>query len=129
MNYALVQNGAWWQGLALSALGTGRKPALGPQFCQGPQPFLSEGPSSRALCLSLEAAGALSSTNPQWEISLCTTQHILAVSGINTIIRSWSHPKEAGPSSKHVPAAASDLNGQGWASEKVGVGKEGLISI
>ena len=45
----------------------------------------------------------------------------MAVSGINTTIRGWTQPTEAGPwFSWHVLAAASRQNGQGWASQRVG---------
>lgn len=56
-----------------------------------------------------------------WAISLPTAQHVTAVSGINTMIRGWTQPTEAGPwFSWHVLAAASMQNGQGWASQRVG---------
>ena len=55
-----------------------------------------------------------------WAISLPTAQHVMAVSGINTMIRGWTQPTEAGPWFWHVLAAASMQNGQGWASERVG---------
>lgn len=77
MNYALVPNGAWWQGLVPSALGAGRKRIQDPQLQEDPLPCLSEGPSIWALCLSLGATGdLLATTSP---ISLCTAQSVLAV--------------------------------------------------
>lgn len=57
MNYTWVQNGARWQGLALSALRTGGKPAWDPNSARASHPSslptFPRGPPSRASCLSL----------------------------------------------------------------------------
>lgn len=129
MNYALVQNSAWWQGLALSALRTGGKPAWEPALCQGLPPLLtphlSKRPSIQAFCLSLgqlepcqpppynEDFLAARSAHPGW-----------AERGVNTTVRGWTHPTQARLSSGHVPAAASAERGR--AGLWKGAGREGL---
>ena len=120
MNYALVQNGSWWQDrhhVLWALVGSGHgvpcsarvpRPASWMAPLPGPSVFLW---------------GQLELHPPPhpWAISLPTAQHVMAVSGINTRIRGWTQPTEAGPwFSWHVLAAASMQNGQDWASQRVG---------
>lgn len=103
---------------AQCALGTSRKWAWGPLLCQGPRPASWRAPQA-LLHFSGGSWSCIHHPNT-WAISLPTAQHVMAVSGVSTMIRGWTQPTETGPWSWHVLAAASMQNGQGWASEEWG---------